>query len=92
MTNDDVQSAGVERGHNNLWVVVVKLNEPATRRFADASSEMTAEPREMLAIFVDDKLVVAPFVTAPMTDGVLPISGPFSEEKAREIAKGIVSN
>ena len=95
LTNADIQSTGVEkRGPDGSWLVVLHLGERAKRRFADLSSDMADEPREMLAVLVEGKIASAPTVVDPVTDGVLRVGGTFSEseEEARKIAKGIVGD
>lgn len=92
LTNDDLRSTGVRLGTTGFWIVVLTLNEQAKTRFGELSKEMARETttRERLAVIVEGELLVAPFVSAPMTDGIIPVSGPFSEDEARRIAKGIV--
>lgn len=92
LTNDDLQSAGVELDSTGNWTVVLRLNEQAKARFGELSRKMARETteRERLAFIIDGELIVAPFVTAPMTAGLIPVSGPFSEDEARRLAKGIV--
>ena len=93
LSNDDLRSTGAERGSTGAWVVVLTLNERAKARFRKLSTKMAHETtaRERLVFVVDGKPLVAPTVTAPMTDGVIPVSGPFTEDEARRIAKGIVA-
>lgn len=92
LTNDDVRSTGVKLESSGYWTMVLRLNERATTRFSELSKKMAGETtkRERLALVIDGTPLVAPTVIAPMTDGVIPIDGPFSEDEARRIAKGIV--
>jgi preprotein translocase subunit SecD len=94
LTNDDLQSTGVESDDGQTWKVVLTLNEQAKARFGELSKKMALETtkRERLAVFIDGGLLLAPIVTAPMTDGVVPLSGPFSKDEAQRIAKGIVGH
>ena len=91
LSNSDIESTGVEL-RRSFWFVVIRLNEPAKRKFADLSSDMADGPNEMLAVLVDGKIASAPTVLAPVTDGLITIGGVFSEseEEARRLAKGIV--
>lgn len=94
ISNADLKSTNVKQDKTGTWTIVLTLNESAKSRFAELSTKLSAETekKERIAVMVDGKTLVAPFVTAPMTDGVISITGPFTEEEARYIAQGIVGN
>lgn len=92
ISNSNLRSTSVKQDATGTWMVVLTLNESAKLRFGELSAKMAGETakRERLAFMIDGKTLVAPFVTAPMTDGVISMTGPFTEDEARRIAKGIM--
>ena len=92
ITNDDLQSTSVNRDATGTWAVVLTLKESAKTSFGELSKKMSDDTtkKERIAFLVDGKTLVVPFVNAPMTDGVISITGPFTEDEARQIAKNIV--
>jgi preprotein translocase subunit SecD len=93
ITNDDLVSSGV-RPEGEGFLILLKLNADAAKRFGKLSESMVGFDgihRERLAMIVDDKLTVAPNVNAPMHDGLIPVSGPWSKKEADHIASGLVS-
>lgn len=90
--NDDLVSTGVRQNDTRI---LLKLNAAAAKRFGELSEAMLGSDgvfRERLAMLVDGKLVVAPIITAPMHDGVIPVSGPWTRTKAEQLAEGFVSD
>lgn len=94
ISNADLKSTSIQQDTTGTWVIVLRLHESARSRFGEFSTKLAAETehRERLAVIVDGKTLIAPYVTAPMTDGVISVTGPFTEEEARYIAKGIVGS
>lgn len=94
ISNADLKSTSIQQDATGTWMIVLRLHESARSSFGEFSTKLVAETenRERIAVIVDGKTLVAPFVTAPMTDGVISITGPFTEEEARYIAKGIVGS
>lgn len=92
ISNDDLQSTSVNRDASGTWAVVLTLKESAKTRFGELSKKMSDDTarKERIAFLVDGKTIVAPVVNAPMTDGVVSVTGPFTEDEARQIAKNIV--
>jgi preprotein translocase subunit SecD len=98
---DDVASTGVQLDDSGNWQIVMRLNDAAKKTFAELSTELVDAEKvqtqgstsKRLAVLVDGKVIVAPVVISPITDGVIHIhlSGSFTEQDARRIAKGIVS-
>ena len=93
ITNDDLVSSGV-RQEGESFRILLKLNADAAKRFGELSESMVGIDgiyRERLAMIVDDKVIVTPIVTAPMHDGLIPVSGPWLKKQAEHMAKGFVS-
>ena len=93
ISNDDLVSSGV-RKEGEIFRILLKLNADAAKRFGELTESMVGVDdvyRERLAMMVDDKIMVTPVVTAPMRDGIIPVSGPWSDKEAKHMAKGFVS-
>lgn len=92
ISNDDLQSTSVNQDATGTWAVILTLKESAKTRFGELSKKMSDDTarKERIAFLVDGKTIVAPFVNTPMTDGVISITGPFTQDQARQIAKNIV--
>jgi preprotein translocase subunit SecD len=103
LANRDLASTGARRDENGLWAIAIKLNEPASRRFAMLTDEMVASrgsqptpPEQLLAFFVDGELLSAPQLTDRISNGTFNLMGHFShsesELEARRIARGLVQS
>jgi preprotein translocase subunit SecD len=93
ITNEDLVSSGV-RQEGGGFLIVLRLNADAAKRFGKLSESMVGVDGiypERLAVIVDGKIIVAPSVTAPMHDGLIPVSGPWLKKEAEHIAQGLVS-
>ena len=93
ISNDDLFSSGV-RKEGEGFGIFLKLNADAAKRFGELTESMVGVDgiyRERLAMMVDDKIMVTPIVTAPMRDGIIPVSGPWSHKEVKHMAKGFVS-
>lgn len=100
-SNEDVVSTGVQSDDYGLWQVILRLNDPARKQFAEMSAELadaesvqaTGTPSKRLAVLVDEKVTFAPWVREPISDGVLRLGhAQLTEQEARRIAKGIVGH
>jgi preprotein translocase subunit SecD len=67
------------------WVVSVDLDAPSTRAFAALSRELAGTPGRF-AVVVDGRVLTAPTVDTPVTDGRLQLSGDYTEESATALA------
>jgi preprotein translocase subunit SecD len=67
--------------------IKVTLNEEGRKKFADFTMNNIGKNA---AIIVDGKLVSAPRIMAPITDGILLIVGYFDLKEATNISVGIV--
>ena len=85
MTNCHILQAVVEEWQNKP-VVRVNLTDEGKEIFAQLT---TNNVKKHVAILVDGKLVAAPMINAPITQGVAIINGDFTIEEAERIAAGI---
>ena len=85
LTQDHVQSceAGVENGQ---WRLRLKMDKEGAAKFREASKRLKGR---QIAIIIEDRLVSAPMLMEEIQDGVLIISGNFTEPEARDLAKGL---
>lgn len=99
LSNDDVVSTGVQRDDYGLWQVVIILTDPGKKKFAELSADLvdaknvktTGSTSKRLAVIIDGKVIFAPYVTKPITGGVIHLSSnQFTEQSARRLAQGIV--
>ena len=67
--------------------VQVMLNDGGREKFTDFTQKNTGK---IAAMIVDNKLVSAPRINAPIRKGILIITGFFSHEEALKIAEGIL--
>ncbi len=83
LTESDIQTASlVQSEKRNL--VQVEFTPPA----ADRLGRLTSERRGVrLAIFVDDKLIMSPWIWRPITGGTVMLDGGFTRERAKEIVQ-----
>jgi preprotein translocase subunit SecD len=83
LTEGDVQTASlVQSETRNL--VQLEFAPPA----ADRIARLTTERRGVrLAIFVDDKLVMSPWIWQPITAGSVLLDGGFTRARAKEIVQ-----
>ena len=68
------------------WVVTVRLTSAGAAEFAQLTS---AHVNQQLAIVVDNVVVSAPVIQAAITDGVVQISGTFTQDDATRLADSI---
>ena len=71
----------------NGWYVTIILTDQGKQRFADAT---TQHVRERIGILSYGRLLSAPHVQEPIRGGMLQISGSFTEEEARNLAKALL--
>jgi preprotein translocase subunit SecD len=90
LTNADIASTSpVPEGQNQSGpVVVVELTPGAKEKFANFTKANTGE---MLAIFFDGKLEMAPLLREQIAGGLLHLSAPeLSKDALTRLAKGLV--
>lgn len=85
-----VQDASVEIPDKQVaWVVVIDLDEEATRIFADLTTRL-AGTGEQLALVLDGRVLSAPTINAAITDGKAQIEGAFAEADAHGLADAMM--
>lgn len=90
LTNADIASTSpVPDGQSQSGpVVLIELTPAAKEKFANFTKANTGE---MLAIFFDGKLEMAPLLRDPITEGRLQLSAPeLSKDDLTRLAKGLV--
>ncbi|MFA6081951.1 MAG: protein translocase subunit SecD [Patescibacteria group bacterium] len=93
ITGSDVDSAsvtfGTSSGSNNISgepQVRLQLKDAGKQKFADATTKAAAaNPKEAIAIVLDDQVISTPTVNDAITDGVAIISGSFTVQTAKEL-------
>ncbi|MFA6298020.1 MAG: hypothetical protein WC642_02550 [Nocardioides sp.] len=81
-----IESASAEIPEGQLgWVVNIELDAGATDRFSDIAAELL-DTGGQFAVVLEGRILTAPTVNAPITNGELEISGNFSEESAEALA------
>ena len=86
-----VLSAQGQLGAVSEWTVQFDLDGDGADRFAEATTEAatfvgTQDPRNQIAIVVDQVVISSPGVNEPITGGSGVISGGFSEIEAKDLA------
>jgi preprotein translocase subunit SecD len=86
VTNDDVTRSRVVPGNNaSQFGVAVEFNATGAEKMRRATSDHIGRP---VAILIDDDVVAAPVVRAPI-NGSAVLSGDFTKAEAERIANGI---
>ncbi len=86
----NVQDAGAFYDSNNgEYGVQLELDEEGTKIFAEATERLTGQ---VISIWADDELLIAPTVANPITDGMAVISGSLTVESAMELKDRILGN
>jgi protein-export membrane protein SecD len=67
------------------WEVLLKLSGSGTKAFADVTTRLAAQQRQ-LAIVLDRRVESAPSVRQAITDGNASITGRFTEREAKDLA------
>ncbi len=81
---DDLNSAQATTDpQTGQWVVNFSLNSVGAREFGDVTS---ANVGKLFAIVLDGKIIEAPVIRVPITDGAAVISGNFTAQSATDLA------
>lgn len=83
---DGANLTGASPGQNpqtGEWVVNFTFDSTGTRRFADVTRSNVGRP---FAIVLDEKVITAPVIREPITQGRGQISGSFNAQSANELA------
>jgi len=86
LKNDDITSTEIIDWQSQPKVQVM-LNNEGRKKFAAFTQKNVGK---IAAMIVDNKLVSAPRINAPIRNGTLIIIGYFNHEEAIKIANGIV--
>ncbi|WP_423752170.1 protein translocase subunit SecD [Ruminococcus flavefaciens] len=95
LVGDDIASAKsayvpTEDGKDYEYVVVLKLNDSGTQKFADATGELAGSSTP-ISIWMDNTLISAPTVNDAITGGEARITGNFDNDSATKLANQINS-
>jgi preprotein translocase subunit SecD len=80
--------ATAQPGDGETWVVDVSMTAAGRERLAELTREHVGE---RLGMVVDGRLVTAPVIRAPLTEGRALIVGSFDATEARRIAAGVMA-
>ena len=90
LTGADVEKANVYYDEfNSEFIIQIDFTQSGAEKFAEATKRLVGEK---ISIWVDDKLLSAPYVHEQVVDGRAVISGKFSVDKAMEYAAKINGN
>lgn len=68
-------------------IINIEFDEEGTRLFGELTTEIAGSQTDFIAIFLDDRELIAPVVTQPITSGTAIIQGNnFTIEETRDIA------
>lgn len=86
-----VSASPPPKGATQGWGVLVVFDADGTARFADLTARLlthpAGDPRNRLALVLDGRVISAPFINAAITEGQMLISGSFTEESAKRLAR-----
>jgi preprotein translocase subunit SecD len=87
LTGDDLDNAFAAQSQiSGQWVVNIQFNDRGAKIFSDLTRRIVDKDTKRIAVFLDDKLLIAPVALAHIRDGRSEISGGFTRESARNIA------
>ncbi len=81
----DVRSASVERAKNGCQVGI-RLTASGTRKLAELTRDHVGE---RIAVMLDGKVVMSPTIRSEIIDGLVALTGHFSDSRCEEIARGL---
>jgi preprotein translocase subunit SecD len=84
MDNSSIKKATPFYDPNRGWHIVVELTEEGAKLFAKITTDYTGR---QLGIVANGELITAPYLREPITGGKLEISGNFTENEAKNLAK-----
>lgn len=70
--------------YNEMPVIMLEMNEPGTQKFATLTANNL---KKMLAILVNNEVLMAPVIQEKITEGKVQITGNFDNKKINEIFK-----
>jgi SecDF, P1 head subdomain len=81
----DVRSAWVERAKNGCQVGI-RFTASGTRRLAELTRDHVGE---RLAVMLDGRVAMSPTIRSEISDGLVALTGAFSDSRCDEIARGL---
>jgi preprotein translocase subunit SecD len=67
---------------NSTWALSIDLTDEDTAAFADWTADHV---NERLAMVVDDEVLIAPTIQSAITDGVVQITGNYTQDEVKEL-------
>ena len=83
LTSATVDSGGNQYGLGNI-AVSIHFNDEGAKKFEEITTRNVEKP---LAIFIDDQLVTAPTVQGVIAGGTAQITGKYTMQEAKDLAK-----
>jgi preprotein translocase subunit SecD len=83
MTGAGLQTASVTRDKTGQYAISFVLKSDSTKIFGDYT---TSHQQQYLAIVLDKRVISAPIIQSPITDGQGQISGRFTQDTAQTLA------
>jgi len=89
LENEDIENAGFEYSSDGNPEVSIQFKENATRRWA----AMTRKNIGLnIGIIINNKIIAAPNVSAPVEDGKTVLSGSYTIEECRILSTALKTN
>lgn len=67
---------------NSTWALSIDLTDEDTAAFADWTADHV---NERLAMVVDDEVIIAPTIQSAITDGVVQITGDYTQDEVKDL-------
>lgn len=84
LTHEDIRRVLVQRGPSQTWVLAISFTETGSSRLARVTSENVGR---RLAFMVDRRILTAPVLQGPITEGAAIIEADMTKEEAERLAK-----
>jgi hypothetical protein len=85
VSNADIESAWVEQADSRCQVGI-RLTDEGTEKLARLTRGHIGD---QLALVIDGEVVMTPTIRSKITDGVVALTGDFSDSRCAEIARGL---
>jgi hypothetical protein len=83
--NSDIKEVSVVKVNSEYCISII-FTEEGTERFAKATSNLIGSP---ISIYLDNDMLMSPFVNSAITDGIVQISGGYSKKEAEKLTDTI---
>ncbi|MGI5350429.1 SecDF P1 head subdomain-containing protein [Streptomyces sp. CA-250714] len=89
MSVKQLRQVRTEFGETSGWMIQASFQDQDAKRFAALTGRAAQRqsPRNQVAIVLGDRLISAPAVTGSITGGQVQITGNFTEDSAKALAK-----